>query len=127
MQREQVSGMSVHRAVTHRPSPPPMLSSHAQDLASAAARGAGGRSVVGLWPGFSYFNHSCLPSTVHYVVGESMVVRAVTEIEAGAALAASPGLRGTSGYYVPTPPPHRPLPPPHPQLTWPGPSCGPHC
>jgi hypothetical protein len=56
-----------------------------EDLAAAAARGAGARSVVGLWPGFSYFNHSCLPSTVHYVVGESMVVRAVQDIEAGAA------------------------------------------
>ena len=54
-----------------------------EDLASAAARGAGGRSVVGLWPAFSYFNHSCLPASVHYVVGESMVVRAVQEIAAG--------------------------------------------
>ncbi len=54
-----------------------------EDLASAAARGVGGKSVVGLWPGFSYFNHSCMPSTVHYVVGDAMVVRAVQDIAAG--------------------------------------------
>ncbi|GBF93793.1 hypothetical protein Rsub_06125 [Raphidocelis subcapitata] len=54
-----------------------------EDLAAAAARGAGGRSCVGLWPAFAYFNHSCLPSTVHYVVGERMVVRAVQDIAEG--------------------------------------------
>lgn len=54
-----------------------------EDLAAAAARGVGGSSVVGLWPAFSYFNHSCLPSTVHYVVGDKMLVRAVQDIKKG--------------------------------------------
>ena len=60
-----------------------------EDLAAAAARGAGARSVVGVWPGFSYFNHSCLPSTVHYVVNDGMLVRAVTDVAAGEELTVS--------------------------------------
>lgn len=40
-------------------------------------------SHVGLWPHFALFNHSCLPSCVHYVVGSSMVVRAVREVAPG--------------------------------------------
>ncbi|KAI8465647.1 MAG: hypothetical protein J3K34DRAFT_82272 [Monoraphidium minutum] len=54
-----------------------------EDLAAAAARGAGARSVVGLWPAFAYFNHSCIPAAVHYAVGDRLVVRAVQDMAAG--------------------------------------------
>jgi len=40
-------------------------------------------SHVGLWPHFSLLNHSCLPNAVHYVVGSTMVVRAVHPIAPG--------------------------------------------
>jgi hypothetical protein len=55
-----------------------------EDLAAAAVRGAHmPHSHVGLWPAFALFNHSCVPNTVHYVVGESMVVRATEDVPAG--------------------------------------------
>lgn len=55
-----------------------------EDLASAAVRGASmPHSHVGCWPAFSLFNHSCVPNTVHYVVGDNMVVRATEDVHAG--------------------------------------------
>ncbi len=48
-----------------------------EDLAAAQLRGQPARSHVGLWQGFNLFNHSCAPNCVHYVVGDTMVVRAV--------------------------------------------------
>jgi hypothetical protein len=55
-----------------------------EDLAAAAVRGAAmPHSHVGLWPQFALFNHSCLPNTVHYLVGHAMVVRAVEDVPAG--------------------------------------------
>jgi hypothetical protein len=55
-----------------------------EDLAAAAVRGASmPHSHVGCWPAFSLFNHSCIPNTVHYVVGENMVVRATEDVPAG--------------------------------------------
>jgi hypothetical protein len=55
-----------------------------EDLAAAAVRGAAvPHSHVGIWPQFSMANHSCLPNTVHYVVGHALVVRAVEDISAG--------------------------------------------
>jgi hypothetical protein len=56
-----------------------------EDLAAAAVRGAAmPHSHVGCWPAFSLFNHSCVPNTVHYVVGQQMVVRATEDVPAGA-------------------------------------------
>jgi hypothetical protein len=55
-----------------------------EDLAAAAVRGAAmPHSHVGLWPQFALFNHSCLPNTVHYLLGHAMVVRAVEDVPAG--------------------------------------------
>jgi hypothetical protein len=55
-----------------------------EDLAAAALRGARmPHSHVGCWPAFSLFNHSCVPNTVHYVVGQNMVVRATEDVPAG--------------------------------------------
>ncbi len=54
-----------------------------EDLAAAAVRRCEPTSHVGLWPGFSFFNHSCLPNTVHYVVGDAMVVRTTNDINKG--------------------------------------------
>lgn len=55
-----------------------------EDLAAAAVRGARmPQSHVGLWPAFALFNHSCVPNTVHFVVGENMVVRATEDVPAG--------------------------------------------
>jgi hypothetical protein len=51
-------------------------------------RGAA-RSHVGVWPHFSLLNHACLPNCVHYVVGSSMVVRAVQPVAAGGELSVS--------------------------------------
>ncbi|KAF5829055.1 hypothetical protein DUNSADRAFT_16639 [Dunaliella salina] len=47
------------------------------------------QSHVGLWPHFSLLNHSCLPTCVHYVVGSTMVVRAVRDVPAGEELTVS--------------------------------------
>ena len=56
-----------------------------EDLAAADLRtpAAPTRSHIGLWPAFSLFNHSCLPNCVHYVVGSTMLVRAVRAVAAG--------------------------------------------
>lgn len=55
-----------------------------EDLAAAALRGARmPHSHVGCWTAFSLFNHSCAPNTVHYVVGQNMVVRATEDVPAG--------------------------------------------
>lgn len=62
-----------------------------EDLAAAAVRGAHmPHSHVGCWPAFSLYNHSCIPNTVHYVVGRSMVVRATEDIPAGEGGCGSP-------------------------------------
>ncbi|WIA19949.1 hypothetical protein OEZ85_005832 [Tetradesmus obliquus] len=61
-----------------------------EDLAAAAVRGAAmPHSHVGLWPQFALFNHSCLPNSVHYLVGHAMVVRAVEDVAAGEELTVS--------------------------------------
>lgn len=54
-----------------------------EDLAAAAVRGVEPRSHTGCWPAFAMLNHSCVPSAVHYVVGQTMVVRAVEDVTAG--------------------------------------------
>ncbi|GFR45938.1 hypothetical protein Agub_g7402, partial [Astrephomene gubernaculifera] len=47
------------------------------------------RSHVGVWPHFTNLNHSCVPNCVHYVVGSTMVVRAVQAIPEGSELLVS--------------------------------------
>lgn len=54
-----------------------------EDLGLAAMRGTTAQSQVGIWPRFSFFNHSCQPNTVHYVSGSSMIMRATEAIPAG--------------------------------------------
>jgi SET and MYND domain-containing protein len=55
-----------------------------EDLAAAAVRSAPmPHSHVGCWPAFCLLNHSCIPNTVHYVVGQNMVVRATDDVPAG--------------------------------------------
>lgn len=54
-----------------------------EDLAAAEARGETARGHVGLWPAFAMLNHSCIPNAMNYVMGRSMVVRAVKPIPAG--------------------------------------------
>lgn len=47
------------------------------DLACASLLGQAPSSHVGLWPGFTLLNHSCMPNCVHYIAaGHLMVVRA---------------------------------------------------
>lgn len=53
------------------------------DRAAAACRGVPAVGHVGLWPAFALLNHSCAPNTTHWVLGDLMVVRAVTDIAAG--------------------------------------------
>ena len=60
-----------------------------EDLAAAQLRGAEAQSHVGLWPAFSLANHSCAPTTVHYVVGRTMLVRAVEDIAPGSEVTVS--------------------------------------
>jgi SET and MYND domain-containing protein len=58
------------------------------DRAAAACREVPAVGHVGLWPAFALLNHSCAPNTTHWVLGDLMVVRAVTDIAAGEAGAA---------------------------------------
>jgi transcription initiation factor TFIID subunit TAF12 len=56
------------------------------DLAAAAAAGRNPVSLIGLYPEFSFFNHSCVPNCINWVLpGEprAMVVRAARNIPAG--------------------------------------------
>jgi len=53
------------------------------DLALAALRGAPAAGHAGLWPAFSFLNHACAPNAVHFAVGGTMLVRAVSDVEAG--------------------------------------------
>ncbi|KXZ52440.1 hypothetical protein GPECTOR_9g484 [Gonium pectorale] len=64
-------------------------SSSPEAASAAAAAAAGVRSCVGVWPHFSSLNHACAPNCVHYVVGSTMVVRAVQHVPAGAELLVS--------------------------------------
>lgn len=59
------------RLTPHRP---PHHTPHASRHAAPRLR---------LWPEFALLNHSCAPNTVNYVVGGSMVVRAVAPISQG--------------------------------------------
>jgi len=54
-----------------------------EDLAAAVVAGRQPCSQVGVWPAFAFLNHSCTPNSVHYVMGDSMVVRAVADIPKG--------------------------------------------
>lgn len=57
------------------------------DLAAAALAGEAPAAVIGLWPEFSMFNHSCVPNAINWVlpgVSRAMVVRAARNIPAGA-------------------------------------------
>lgn len=54
-----------------------------QDLPLALARGEEPKPQLGLWPEFSLINHSCLPNSVNYLMGDRMVVRAVSPVAAG--------------------------------------------
>lgn len=60
-----------------------------EDLALASLAGRDAKSQVGLWRHFSFFNHSCLPSAVHYVTGSTMVVRAAQFVPAGSEVTVS--------------------------------------
>ncbi|EFJ48038.1 hypothetical protein VOLCADRAFT_91197 [Volvox carteri f. nagariensis] len=60
-----------------------------EDLPAADLRGLPPRSHVGLWPYFNQLNHACAPNCVHYVVGSTMVVRAVQVIPEGCELLVS--------------------------------------
>jgi hypothetical protein len=56
------------------------------DLAAAAAAAQDPVSLIGLYPEFSFFNHSCVPNCINWVLpGEprAMVVRAARNIPAG--------------------------------------------
>ncbi|MEW5301046.1 MAG: hypothetical protein WDW38_009384 [Sanguina aurantia] len=56
----------------------------AEDLAAMACRGEEPSSHLGLFPEFSLFNHSCAPNAINYVLnGDTMVVRAATDVKAG--------------------------------------------
>ncbi|GLC45339.1 hypothetical protein PLESTF_001753100 [Pleodorina starrii] len=58
-----------------------------EDLPAADLRGGPPpQSHVGLWPYFSNINHACAPNCVHYVVGSTMVVRAVQVVHEGSEL-----------------------------------------
>lgn len=53
------------------------------DLAAAALRGVEPVGHIGVWPEFSLLNHSCSPNTIHWVLGDTMVVRCATPIKSG--------------------------------------------
>jgi hypothetical protein len=50
------------------------------DLALSSTRGEGFSSFVGLWPTLALLNHSCAPSSLPVLVGDSIVVRAARQI-----------------------------------------------
>lgn len=54
-----------------------------QDLITASTRADDIHSVLGIWPAFSMFNHSCLPNAVYYTIRDRMVVRAIAAVAAG--------------------------------------------
>ncbi|GLC38756.1 hypothetical protein PLESTM_000772400 [Pleodorina starrii] len=47
------------------------------------------RGPMGLWPEASLLNHSCIPNTVAYVVGDTLFVRAARRVGGGAELTVS--------------------------------------
>lgn len=59
------------------------------DTGAAALKELTPESVTGLWPEFSLFNHSCAPNAVAVVVGQSLLVRAVTPVLTGEELTIS--------------------------------------
>ncbi|KAG2489824.1 hypothetical protein HYH03_011627 [Edaphochlamys debaryana] len=74
-------GVDVHALVSYN-----AYGDAYEDLPAADLRGATPRSCVGLWPHFATLNHSCAPNCVHYVVGDTMVVRAVEAVQPGTEL-----------------------------------------
>jgi hypothetical protein len=92
---KQLAALHAHLNPTQRLNQPNPTPPGYEDLAAAAVRGATEpQSHTGLWPAFAMFNHSCTPNTVHYVVGRTMVVRAVEDVPAGAGgrlVASGPG------------------------------------
>ncbi|PNW80897.1 hypothetical protein CHLRE_07g334250v5 [Chlamydomonas reinhardtii] len=44
---------------------------------------------LGVWPGASLLNHSCMPNTVAFVVGDTLFVRAARKVAAGSELTVS--------------------------------------
>jgi SET domain-containing protein len=44
-----------------------------QDLPALTVRGEGPTSLSGLWPLFSFINHSCVPNAAHSVIGSTRV------------------------------------------------------
>uniref|UniRef100_A0A7S0UK48 SET domain-containing protein n=1 Tax=Polytomella parva TaxID=51329 RepID=A0A7S0UK48_9CHLO len=60
-----------------------------EDLAMAEVSGLEARSFVGLWPGFTFLNHSCVPNCIHYTSNGIIRVRAARPISAGEELTIS--------------------------------------
>ncbi|KAG2434854.1 hypothetical protein HXX76_007739 [Chlamydomonas incerta] len=44
---------------------------------------------LGVWPGASLLNHSCMPNTVAFVIGDTLFVRAARKVAAGSELTVS--------------------------------------
>ncbi len=72
-------------------------------MAAARLRGEPLRSSLGLWPGFSFANHACTPSATVLMVGDRLMIRAVTDMAAlqeVCTLRPSPCAAGTRHVYI---------------------------
>jgi hypothetical protein len=70
--RRPAASCAARRAAPTREAPP-----------APQARGEEPRPQLGVWPEFSLLNHSCIPNSVNYLMGDRMVVRAVRPVAAG--------------------------------------------
>ena len=68
-----------------RPSSPPVLTAVCRGLTEEQYPG----SHVGVFPWFSFLNHSCCPNTSYMVLGDVMVVRAAADVAGGEPLSAT--------------------------------------
>ncbi|GIL89236.1 hypothetical protein Vretimale_18572 [Volvox reticuliferus] len=94
--RHEVTAATTAASASSPLSPPSLSSSSlpssfrsSSSLTGSMERPRRRRGPMGLWPEAAMLNHSCLPNTVAYIVGDTLFVRAARKVGGGSELTVS--------------------------------------